>query len=146
VTRSQRERIARTSLRARLAGALVPAAIAAGGVVLLFSDARPGAPFSGLTLTAVAIALVATGYVGRGFVGVLLAVAAGALGLAVDELITQGVDGDGIPPDDACDPGCGYGWSLGAIALVPPLVLAAVGAGARALVERRRGSRRQPTP
>ena len=127
---------------ARLAGALVPAAIVTGGVVLYTSDVRLQAPFSGLTLTAVAIALVATGYVGRGFAGVLLAGAAAALGLAVDELITPGVDGQRIPPDDACDPGCDFGWTLFAIPLVLAFVLATAGAGGRALLERRRRQRR----
>jgi hypothetical protein len=85
------------------------------------------APWSGLTLAALAAALIAVGFA-AGLPGLLLATAATAAPMFVWYLPSDGDGWDGALSSGACDPSCGISL-LGALLVVLPIILALAGVG-----------------
>lgn len=85
------------------------------------------APLSGLTLAALAAALIALGFA-AGLPGMLLAIAATAAPIVVWYRQSDGDGWDGALSSGACDPSCGVSL-LGGMLIVLPITLALAGVG-----------------
>ena len=85
------------------------------------------APWSGLTLAALAAALIALGFA-AGPPGLLLATLATAAPLVAWYLPSDGDGSDGAMSSGICDPSCGISLP-GALLIVLPFILALAGVG-----------------